>query len=225
MIDPKAMDAAFGRVLSQIAALLGDGDVIAIDGHALRAARDKGQNAGQGARTRMMVSAYATRLRLALATVVADNAKTGGGELEAALEVPGLIALKGKVVTADALNRPGRSETPVAHALSEIIAIPTATRGGVQHLALDFMGFLRGVKAFRQPPGAFTGAAEVEQKQDDGERRQQQAQRFARQVAGEDSCDPADHRCPRFQSSIRAWMATTMPISATAMNTQRRASR
>lgn len=96
MIDPKALDAAFGRVLAQIAVLLGDGDVIAIDGKALRGARDKGQSA----RTRMMVSAYAARLRLTLATVAADH----GGELEAALEVLGLIALKGKVVTADALH-------------------------------------------------------------------------------------------------------------------------
>ena len=96
MIDPKALDAAFGRVLAQIAAMLGDGDVIAIDGKALRGARDKGQSA----RTRMMVSAYATRLRLTPATVAADH----GGELEAALEVLGLIALRGKVVTADALH-------------------------------------------------------------------------------------------------------------------------
>jgi len=96
MIDPKALDAAFGRVLAEIAALLGDGDVIAIDGKALRGARDKGQSA----RTRMMVSAYAARLRMTLATVAADN----GGELEAAIEVLGLIALKGKVVTADALH-------------------------------------------------------------------------------------------------------------------------
>ena len=44
MIDPKALDAAFGRVLAGIAALPGDGDVIAIDGKALRGARDKGQN-------------------------------------------------------------------------------------------------------------------------------------------------------------------------------------
>ena len=100
MIDPKALDAAFGRVLAQIAVLLGDGDVITIDGKALRGARDKGQSAGQSARTRMMVSAYAARLRLTLATVAADP----GGELEAALEVLGLIALKGKVVTADALH-------------------------------------------------------------------------------------------------------------------------
>ena len=89
MIDPKALDAAFGRVLSQIAALLGEGDVIAINGKALRGARYKGQSA----RTRMMVSAYTARLRLTLATVAADNARNRGGELEAPLELLGLIAL------------------------------------------------------------------------------------------------------------------------------------
>ena len=48
----------------------------------------------------MMVSAYASRLRLTLASVPADR----GADLNAALEVLGLIALKGKVVTADALH-------------------------------------------------------------------------------------------------------------------------
>jgi len=33
MIDPKALDAAFGRVLAQIAVLPGNGDVIAINGN------------------------------------------------------------------------------------------------------------------------------------------------------------------------------------------------
>jgi len=49
MINPKALDAGFGRVMEEIAALLGDGDgdVIAIDGKALRGARNKGQN-GRG---------------------------------------------------------------------------------------------------------------------------------------------------------------------------------
>ena len=96
MIDPKALDAAFGRVLADVAALLKDGDVIAIDGKALRGARGKGESA----RTRMMVSAYAARLRLTLATVPADR----GTELEAAIEALGLIALRGKVVTGDALH-------------------------------------------------------------------------------------------------------------------------
>jgi len=98
MIDPKALDAAFGKVLADVAALLKDGDVIAIDGKALRGARDKTET--ESARTRMMVSAYAARLRLTLATVSADR----GTELNAAIEVLGLIALRGKVVTGDALH-------------------------------------------------------------------------------------------------------------------------
>lgn len=96
MLDPKALDAAFGKVLAEVAALLHDGDVIAIDGKALRGARGKAESV----RTRMMVSAYAARLRLTLASRAADN----GTELDAALEVLGLIALKGKVVTGDALH-------------------------------------------------------------------------------------------------------------------------
>lgn len=96
MIDPKALDAAFGKVLADMAALLKDGDVIAIDGKALRGARDKSESAW----TRMMVSAYAMRLRLTLTTVPADR----GTELAAAIEALGLIALRGKVVTGDALH-------------------------------------------------------------------------------------------------------------------------
>lgn len=96
MVDPKALDAAFGKVLADVAALLQDGDVIAIDGKALRGARDRSESA----RTRMMVSAYAARLRLTLATVPADR----GSELDAAIEALGLISLRGKVVTGDALH-------------------------------------------------------------------------------------------------------------------------
>lgn len=68
--------------------------MIAIDGKALRGARGKSESA----RTRMMVSAYAARLRLMLASCATDN----GTEPDAALEAPGLIALKGEVVTGDA---------------------------------------------------------------------------------------------------------------------------
>lgn len=49
MIDPEALDAAFGKVLTDVTALLKDGDVIAIDSKALRGARDKDASA----RTRM----------------------------------------------------------------------------------------------------------------------------------------------------------------------------
>jgi len=96
MIDPKALDAAFGNVQAEVVGLLREGDVIATCAKAGQRARDKGESG----RKRMMVSAYASRLRLTLASVTADK----GTELEAALEVLGLIALKGKVVTADALH-------------------------------------------------------------------------------------------------------------------------
>ena len=45
VIDPKALDAAFGKVLADVAALLKDGDVIAIDGKALRGDREKNESA------------------------------------------------------------------------------------------------------------------------------------------------------------------------------------
>jgi hypothetical protein len=83
MIDPKSHDVAFGKVLADIAALLKDGDVIEINGRALRGARDKTERA----RTRMMVSAYTARLRLTLETVPADR----GTELDATIEALGLI--------------------------------------------------------------------------------------------------------------------------------------
>lgn len=46
MIDPKALDEAFGNVLAEVAALLQDGDVIAIDSKALRGAKARAQKRG-----------------------------------------------------------------------------------------------------------------------------------------------------------------------------------
>ena len=56
----------------------------------------------------------------------------------------------------------GVSEATIAQALKKIIAAMRAAAGGVQHLALYFMGFLRCCEAFSQPPRAFSGAAQVE---------------------------------------------------------------
>src|SRR5262245_18691320 len=96
MIDPKALDAAFGRLTATLVAALAQGGVIAVDGKSLKGAYDKGRKH----KPRMMVSAYAAGLRLTLATVAAKD----GNEVDAALEVLGLIDLKGKIVTADALH-------------------------------------------------------------------------------------------------------------------------
>ncbi|PIL17948.1 hypothetical protein P775_22200 [Puniceibacterium antarcticum] len=45
MIDPKALDATFGKVLVDAATLFKDRDVIAIYGKALRGARDEDESA------------------------------------------------------------------------------------------------------------------------------------------------------------------------------------
>ena len=97
-----------------------------------------------------------------------------------------------------------------------------AAGGGVEHLAVDGIASLSGIKAFGRAPSAFTGAAQVQKEQQDRCCGEDQAQRLARRAVGE---KPADHRWPRFQSSSRAWMVTAMPISAMAISTQRSVSR
>lgn len=96
MLDPNGLDAAFGRLTATLVAALTKGGVIAIDGKSLKGAYDKGEKH----KPKMMVSAYAAGLRLTLATVAAKD----GNEVDAALEVIGLIDLKGKIVTGDALH-------------------------------------------------------------------------------------------------------------------------
>ena len=64
MLDPKALDAAFGQIAKRIATALGDTGVIAIDGKALKGAHAK----GRASECEMMVSAYATGLRMTLVT-------------------------------------------------------------------------------------------------------------------------------------------------------------
>jgi predicted transposase YbfD/YdcC len=96
MIDPKALDKAFGSLSQQLVAKLAKGGVIAVDGKALKGAYDK----GRASSPKMMVSAFAAGLRVTLATVAAKD----GDEVAAALEVLDLVDLKDKIVTADALH-------------------------------------------------------------------------------------------------------------------------
>ena len=114
------------------------------------------------------------------------------------------------------------SEPPAAQPVSQSIAIRRAAGGGVEHLAVDGIVSLSGIKPFRSAPSAFTGAAQVEKEQHDRCGGEDQAQRFSRQAMGQ---GPKGHRWPRFQSSSRAWMVTAMPISVMAISTQRSVSR
>ena len=96
MLDPKALDAAFATVTARLVETLGANGVIAIDGKSLKGAYARGNQCAP----KMMVSAYATGLRMTLATVAAID----GNEVAAALEVLGLIDLKGRIITGDALH-------------------------------------------------------------------------------------------------------------------------
>src|SRR5262249_24392048 len=86
----------FGRLSTTLVAALARGGVIAMDGKSLKGAYEKGEKSSP----KMMVTAYATGLRLTLATVAAKDRN----EVDAALEVIGLIDMKGKIVTADAVH-------------------------------------------------------------------------------------------------------------------------
>ena len=97
LLDP----AAFSRQFAIFAAAFAEGlaGVVAIDGKALRRA----YRTGMAAAPPLMVTAWATQARLALAAVMPDPAE-GGNEVAAALAVLDMLDLRGMVVTADALH-------------------------------------------------------------------------------------------------------------------------
>jgi predicted transposase YbfD/YdcC len=70
--------------------------VVAVDGKSLRRAYE----AGQSHMPKMMVSVWAAQTRMVLANALAEN----NNEADAAMQLIGLVALKGCVVTADALH-------------------------------------------------------------------------------------------------------------------------
>jgi predicted transposase YbfD/YdcC len=108
LMDPRAFERAFAVFASGFARALGEacgilsgadsvGEIVAIDGKALRRAYQQGQQASPP----LTVSAFATRTRLCLAAASPTAAEN---EVEAALKVIDLIDLTDKIVTADALH-------------------------------------------------------------------------------------------------------------------------
>lgn len=94
MLDPKAFEKAFRQFMRAFAENV-EG-VVALDGKALRRGYDKGKSHMPP----VMVTAWGVQTRMALATVLAE----GNNEAAAALQLIGLLTLKGCVVTADALH-------------------------------------------------------------------------------------------------------------------------
>ncbi len=99
MIDPKPFETLFRTFMAEFAAAAGLGrtkGVVAVDGKALRRA----YAAGHSHMPKAMVSLWGAQTRMTLASTLAK----GGNEADAALELIGLVALKGCIVTADALH-------------------------------------------------------------------------------------------------------------------------
>lgn len=95
-LDPTAFAQAFTRFTRKIAAAAGGNRHIAIDGKAMRGAYETGRPFAP----RMMVSAWGGGVRMTLAALPAP----GGNEVQGALDLLGLLDLKGATVTADALH-------------------------------------------------------------------------------------------------------------------------
>lgn len=99
MLDPKAFETAFQEFTAAFGAAAKMGrikGVVAVDGKALRRAYE----AGRSHMPKLMVSLWGAQTRMALANMLApDNDEAG-----AALKLIELVALKGCVVTADALH-------------------------------------------------------------------------------------------------------------------------
>lgn len=71
------------------------------------------------------------------------------------------------------------SEPAIAQPVSQSIAIRGAAGGGVEHLAVDGIVSLSGIKPFGRAPGAFACTAQVQEEQQDRCGGEDQAQRFA----------------------------------------------
>lgn len=99
LLDPQAFEAAFRgftAAFAQAARIAKPKGVVAIDGKALRAAYERGQSH----MPRVMVTAWGAATRMALASTLAPD----NNEAAAALQLIGLLQLKGCIVTADALH-------------------------------------------------------------------------------------------------------------------------
>ena len=99
LLDPKAFEAAFQKFTAAFASAAKLGKtkgVVAVDGKALRRAYE----VGQSHMPKLMVTVWGAQSRIALANMLAENNDEAG----AALTLIHLMALKGCVVTADALH-------------------------------------------------------------------------------------------------------------------------
>jgi len=98
LLDPEAFERAFQRFMAAFAKAnrIDLSGVVAIDGKALRGAYER----GKAATPLHMVNVFATQARMALASRKAP----GRNEAKGALQLLGMLAIEGSIVTTDALH-------------------------------------------------------------------------------------------------------------------------
>ena len=97
LLDPDAFEASFGRFVAAFAEQAGSREVIAVDGKTARRSFDR----RSGRRPLHLVSAWAVEQRLVLGQ---QKVGAASNEIEALPELLALLALEGRIVTADAMH-------------------------------------------------------------------------------------------------------------------------
>ena len=97
LLDPDAFEASFGRFVAAFADRVGSGEVVALDGKTARRSFDR----SGGRRPLHLVSAWAVEQRLVLGQ---HKVGASSNEIEALPELLALLALDGRIVTADAMH-------------------------------------------------------------------------------------------------------------------------
>jgi predicted transposase YbfD/YdcC len=97
MLDPDGFEASFGRFVAAFALQAGGSEVVAVDGKTARRSFDH----QDGRRPLHMVSAWGVGQQLVLGQ---QKVGDGSNEIEALPELLALLALDGRIVTADAMH-------------------------------------------------------------------------------------------------------------------------
>jgi len=127
LLDPVAFETAFRKFMAAFSARLGAAAVIAIDGKSLAGAFESGAQATP----LHLVTAWGTANRLVLGQCRAR----GRNEVEAALQLVGMLDLEGTTVTADALHGNRKMATAIRERGGDYVLALKGNRGPLYHAA------------------------------------------------------------------------------------------
>lgn len=131
LLDPVAFETAFRRFMAAVSARLGAAGIIAIDGKSLAGAFEKGAQATP----LHLVTAWGTKNRLVLGQCKAR----GRNEVEAALQLVGMLDLEGTTVTADALHGNRKMASAIGERGGDYVLALKGNRGPLYNAAVALL--------------------------------------------------------------------------------------